>query len=69
MLLLSKAVETVANKATENAGGLSELSFTPERVLEMLPRMGIGMLVIFVVIGVIILATALINKLFAGKGE
>ena len=68
MLTLSKAVETAAN-AAENAGGLSDLSFDPARVLEMLPRMGIGMLVIFVVIGVIALSTVLINKAFASKGE
>ena len=65
MLFLAAKAADVASKVAENAGEISELSFAPERVLEMLPRMGIGMLVIFVVIGVIILATALINKLFA----
>lgn len=41
--------------------------FRPERFLQMLPYMGKGMLVIFVIIGVIILATLLINKAFASK--
>lgn len=68
MLFLSKVVETAANTA-ENAGGLSDLNFDPARILQMLPRMGIGMLVIFVVIGVIALSTVVINKIFAKKGE
>jgi len=41
--------------------------FEPEKFIDMLPYMGKGMLVIFVIIGVIILATVLINKLFANK--
>lgn len=69
MLFLSKTVETVANTAAETAGGLADLSFEPTRIFEMLPRMGIGMLVIFVVIGVIALSTVVINKIFASKGE
>ena len=35
--------------------------------VEQLPRMGVGMLVIFVVIGLIILTTTLINWLFSEK--
>jgi len=45
----------------------TELFFKPEKFVEMLSYMGIGMLVIFVVIGIIILVTALINKIFSGK--
>ena len=41
------------------------MNFSPERILEMLPRMGVGMLVIFVVIGLIILTTMLINWIFS----
>lgn len=44
-----------------------ELFFEPANFVEMLPKMGIGMLVIFVIIGVIILTTMLINKLFSKK--
>ena len=44
-----------------------ELFFEPENFLKMLGYMGKGMLVIFVIIGVIILATVLINKLFSKK--
>ena len=41
------------------------IDFHPEKIMEMLPRMGIGMLVIFVVIGVIMLSTVLIQKIFS----
>ena len=41
--------------------------FNPINFVNQLPRMGIGMLVIFVVIGLIILTTMLINWLFAEK--
>ena len=42
-----------------------QLFFEPGNFVENLRYMGIGMLVIFVVIGLIILATALINYLFS----
>ena len=40
-------------------------NFDPGRFIDQLPRMGVGMLVIFVVIGIIILATKLVNYLFS----
>lgn len=43
------------------------VAFDPMKFVEMLPYMGIGMLTIFVVIGVIILTTVVINKLFSKK--
>lgn len=45
----------------------SGLTFEPGRFVEMLGKMGIGMLVIFIIIGVIILSTLLINKIFSKK--
>jgi len=42
-----------------------EIFFQPGNFLSNLSNMGIGMLVIFVVIGIIILATILINYLFS----
>ncbi len=42
-----------------------QLFFQPANFLKMLKYMGLGMLVIFVVIGIIILVTMLINKFFA----
>ena len=42
-----------------------ELSFDPMAFVENLQYMGVGMVVIFAIIGVIILATMLINYLFS----
>ena len=53
----------IAPAPAEQAG----VNFDPAKFVEMLPYMGIGMLTIFVVIGVIILTTVLINKLFSKK--
>ncbi len=43
------------------------ISFNPMNFVSNLRYMGIGMLVIFVVIGIIIGATILINYLFSNK--
>ena len=43
------------------------ISFNPMAFVENLQYMGIGMLVIFVVIGIIALTTVLINKAFSDK--
>ncbi len=43
------------------------LVFEPENFIGMLGYMGKGMLVIFVIIGVIILTTIAISKLFSKK--
>ena len=52
--------------ATAAASGPAlELFFEPVNFLENLRYMGIGMLVIFVIIGVIIGTTTLINYLFS----
>ena len=56
----------VANLASEVA---PKLSFSPGNFISNLKYMGIGMLVIFVLIGVIVLATLLINYLFSSKEE
>ena len=46
---------------------ITPLFFQPGNFVDMLPTMGIGMLMIFVIIGVIILSTLLINKIFSKK--
>ena len=51
-------------QATEAA---AKLGFEPINFVTNLKYMGIGMLVIFAVIGVIALTTVLINKVFADK--
>ena len=68
--LLSKEVVTTTTTtvATTTAGSdLGNIVFEPHRFLDMLGYMGKGMLVIFVLIGVIILVTLLINKIFSKK--
>lgn len=42
-----------------------ELVFQPANFIENLKYMGIGMLVIFAVIGIIILTTMIVNKVFS----
>ena len=44
---------------------LTKLNFEPERFVEMLLYMGKGMLIIFILIGVIVLFTSLTNKIFS----
>lgn len=53
--------------AAQSADKALNIEFEPSRFLDMLQYMGKGMLVIFVIIGVIILATVLINKIFSKK--
>lgn len=43
----------------------AHLEFDPMAFVDNLKHMGVGMLVIFVVIGIIILATKLVNYLFS----
>lgn len=43
----------------------ANITFDPAKFVENLRYMGIGMLVIFVVIGLIILTTMLVNKVFS----
>lgn len=45
------------------------LNFEPSKVVEMLKFMGLGMLVIFVIIGIIIISTVAINKLCSKKKD
>ena len=46
-----------------------DLNFIPMNFVKNLSYMGIGMLIIFIIIGIIILATILINKIFSKKGN
>ena len=50
------------NFLTESA---VNIEFNPMAFVENLQHMGVGMLVIFVVIGIIILVTSLVNRLFS----
>ena len=64
MMLLEKWID-FAKYVEMFKNELEVLDFNPERVLQMLGHMGIGMLVIFVIIGVIILSTVIIQKIFS----
>ena len=65
-LLTTVPTETVA-EATGAAKAV--LGFEPMNFIKNLQYMGIGMLTIFIIIGIIILFTMLINKVFSGKKE
>ena len=58
----------IAPAPTEAA---QSVNFEPGKFIEMLPYMGIGMLGVFLIVGIIIVATGLIGKLTgsAGKGN
>ncbi len=53
--------ETIVEAVTEAA---PQIFFEPANFIDKLQYMGIGLLVIFAVIGVIALTTTLINKIF-----
>lgn len=64
------SVLSAASSVSENvesAKSALELEFEPHKFVDMLPYMGKGMLVIFVIIAVIIVATLVINKVFSKK--
>ena len=52
-----------------NPAETAQLVFDPAQFISNLQYMGIGMLVIFIVIGIIILSTKLINFLFSDVNE
>ena len=58
-------VEDIRSTILAGAEKTPELFFEPGNFIENLKYMGIGMLVIFMVIGIIILAISLINYLFS----
>ncbi len=57
MNLLSAVLSAAAEQPT--------MFFKPENFVKYLENMGVGMLVIFVIIGVIILTTVMVNKTFS----
>ena len=65
MNFLKFFTDTVPPETTEAAKAV--LGFEPGNFVTNLQYMGIGMLTIFIIIGVIILATLLINKIFSKK--
>ncbi len=60
-------LNATADAGATGANSLTEFIFRPKGFVEMLPYMGKGMLVIFILIGVIVLVTMLVNKVFSKK--
>ena len=69
MNFLNILTETVPAETVAAATEGAKLGFNPMNFVSNLKYMGIGMLTIFIIIGVIILATTLINKVFSAKQE
>ena len=60
----------VTSAPTETAAATqANLGFEPMNFVDNLQYMGVGMLTIFIVIGVIILTTSLINWIFSRKKD
>lgn len=64
---VAETVEAVESAVSESDILSVFTNADPGRFIEMLPKLGIGMISIFIVIGVIILATSLLNKIFSKK--
>ncbi len=59
---------SLLNAAVQNAPSKTpEIKFEPMNFVLMLEYMAKGMLVIFILIGVIIVTTMIVNKLFSAK--
>ena len=69
MNFLNILTETVPTEAVAAATEAAKLGFNPMNFVSNLKYMGVGMLTIFIIIGVIILATSLINKVFSTKED
>ncbi len=70
-LLISPAPEAADEQLTDTADSESNtaIEFHPESFISSLSYMGTGMIGIFIVIGLIILATVLLNKAFSDKAK
>jgi Na+-transporting methylmalonyl-CoA/oxaloacetate decarboxylase gamma subunit len=72
ILVMSDGTERNAG-ATEEVGqesdGEKTFFFTPGNFVSNLYYMGVGMVGIFLVIGIIVLATVLLNRAFSGKAK
>ena len=67
MNFLNILTETIPTETVAAATEGAKLAFNPTNFVSNLKYMGIGMLTIFIIIGVIILATMLVNKIFSQK--
>ncbi len=67
----SEPISSAAVSSADAAGGdfFANVNVDPGRFVEMLPKLAMGMVSIFIVIGVIIIATSLLNKIFSRKNK
>jgi len=65
----AETVETVAESGATNV--LQELiaNTDPMRFVDTLKYMGVGMLGIFIVMGILIIGTGLLNRILSGKNK
>ncbi len=63
LLLVALALPVLATETEAAAGSGTAFGFHPETLKETLPIMGMGMLGIFIVIGVIALSVTVLRKL------
>ena len=64
---MTNVLSAVAATEPEATQAAAQIAFQPMNFITNLQYMGIGMLVIFAVIGMIALTTVLINKIFNEK--
>lgn len=67
MKIFNMLFNTLSAAGGTSAGNDIDLAFEPGNFVKMLPYMGKGMVVIFAIIAVIIIATVIINKVFSNK--
>ncbi len=60
---------TSEETVSESTSSVEGMSWHPADALEVLPKAGVGMVVIFAIIGVIILTTALLGKVTSKKKD
>ena len=65
---VAEAVQTTTEELVENTDKI-ELVWQPERFVDTLEYMGAGMLGIFIVIGLIVISTVILNKATAPKKD
>jgi hypothetical protein len=65
----SSTESTVGDTSSEATSSVEGMSWHPEASLEVLPKAGVGMVVIFAIIGVIIITTALLGKITSKKKD
>ena len=67
MLFIKTLLANVVGDVAENAVENMEFMFEPINLIKYLPKLGIGLVIIFVIIGILICITMLLNRVFSDK--